>query len=534
MAIEETLSRPGVLAPVLLVIGYVLYQLFRPSRLPNLPVAGARPGEWFSLQRAAWRNAMDMKTATQVAYDQYRNQACIMPVLGGQNYVVLPASELQWLVDQPDTDIDIHEDLLDVFQFNYTLMDPNIYHQPAHHKIISTTLTRETGNLVPVLLDEIKHSVERYWGTDTENYREVGVYETLRRIIGHVTNRVFVGLPLCRNDELLDAGVAYAKDIPMSGMALRFTWKPLRPLVAPLVTLPNRIHTRQFYRLIRPLVDQRLRDYEARRADPETKAADKEPNDFLQWLIRQAKTSGDPYLSKPDTLAGRILIINFASIHTSSFAMTHVVLDIASRMRPEDLEELRTEIKDVLAQHGGEWNKRALAAMEKLDSTMRESQRLNSAVPIATSRFVVKKGGIVTPSGVRVPEGAVVCAPSYPVFHDPAIYPEPYEFRPFRFAEKRAGAGEKDEGNEKPSYVQKARQAYATTSPEYVAFGHGRHACPGRFFASSELKLMLAYVIMHYDIEPQKTRPENVWIGTTRMPPMKAPIRVKRRKDADV
>ncbi|OTA67434.1 cytochrome P450 [Hypoxylon sp. EC38] len=540
MDLQYALTRPAVLAPILLTIGYVLYQVFRPSGLPKIPIVGAKPGEWFPLIRAKWRNTKDMKTATELAYTEYRNQTVILPIAGAQNFVMLPAKQLQWLVDQPDSKLNFHEQVLDSLQLNFTVMDPQLIHNPIHQKLISTILTRETGNLVPALLDETRFTVDNLWGTDTDNFREICVYDVMRRIIGQATNRVFVGLPLCRNEDLLNMGIAYARDVPMSSTALRFTPAPLRPLLALFLTLPNRIHTRKFYAILRPEIERRLREYDARRADPETKAADKEPSDFLQWSIHQAKASGDPYLAKSDTLAGRILLLNFASIHTSSFAITHAILDLTAS-KQANFDELRAEIRAVLEEHGGVWNKRALAAMERLDSVMRESQRLNSFVTVATSRVVMNKNGIDTPDGVHIPRGTVVCAPSYPVFHDPVVYPDPYDFKPFRFAEKRAvpasvpssttdrKEGEGKEGKES-SYVQRARQAFATTSPEYCAFGHGRHACPGRFFASSELKLMLAYIILNYDIQIQEKRPENFWFGMNRIPPMKATIRVRRRK----
>ncbi|KAI1375194.1 cytochrome P450 [Hypoxylon crocopeplum] len=536
---DSWLARPAVFVPALLVLGYVLYQLFlRPSGLPDIPIIGARPGEWFPLARAKWRNTKDMKTATEVAYTQYRDQACILPIAGAQNFVVLPAKELQWLVDQPDSEVDLHHQVLDSLQLDFTVMDPQLIHRPVHQKLISGVLTRETGNLVPALLDETRFSVDKLWGTDTADFRDVCVYDVMRRIIGQATNRVFVGLPLCRNEALLDAGMAYAQDVPVGSTLLRFVPALVRPLVAPLITLPNRIHTRRFYSIMRPEVLRRLRDYDARQADPETKAAEKEPNDFLQWALNQAKALADPYLYAPDTLSGRVLLLNFASIHTSSFAITHAIIDLTCSQQSY-IDELREEIATVLKEYGG-WNKRALAAMEKLDSVMRESQRINSFVTLATSRAVMKKGGIMTPSGVRVPRGAVVCAPSYPVFHDPAVYPDPYTFKPFRFAEKRVvpsstteeQEGEGEKKKQSSAYVQRARQAFATTSPEYTAFGHGRHACPGRFFAASELKLMLAYIIMSYDFEIQDSRPDNFWFGMNRVPPMTATIRVRRREGA--
>ena len=526
------LARPVVLAPAILLVGFILYQLFASPKLklPDLPVVGAKPGEWFSIQRTKWRNALSMEQATMEAYTRYKDQACIFPLPDAENLVMLPFKEMKWLLDQPDSELSMHEQIQANLQLEYSIMDPRLTKPSVHVNLVTTQLTRETGNLMPALLDEIQYNVDRLWGTDTENFKTIGVYDIMRRVIGHATNRVFVGLPLCRDPKLLDAGMAVAQNIPLSSVVLRLVWAPLRPLAALFATLPTRIYTNQFNKILRPEIERRLKEYEARQADPETKAGEDEPNDFLQWSIRQAKTLDDPYYSKVDTLAGRVMLLNFASIHTSSFAITHVILDLACSRR-EYVEELREEIRTVLAEHGGTWNKRAVAAMTKLDSVMRESQRINSFVTTATNRIVVNPKGVTTPSGVRLPCGTTVAAPGYPVFRDPAIYPDPEEFKPFRFAEKRAVTGadhSKDKSNEKSTYIERARQAFATTSPEFAAFGHGRHACPGRFFASSELKLMLAYIVLNYDFEFQEKRPENFWFGQNRVPPLKAEIRIKR------
>lgn len=72
----DILHRPVVLG-LGAIAAYVLYQLLRPSKLPKVPIVGAKPGEWFALQRAKWRKTKDMKTATETAYNQYRDRACI-------------------------------------------------------------------------------------------------------------------------------------------------------------------------------------------------------------------------------------------------------------------------------------------------------------------------------------------------------------------------------------------------------------------------------------------------------------------------
>ncbi|KAK4096713.1 cytochrome P450 [Parathielavia hyrcaniae] len=520
----DYLLRPTVLVPAVAVVAYLIHQLFFAGpRLPKLPIVGARNGDWFPFFQAMWRNTVNFKAAVHEADEKYRDQEALMPLIGNTSMVLLPRSQIQFVTDQPDSILNMHTAVIESLQVDYTCTDPYLVHNPVHHKLIATTLTNQIGNLVPDVAEETAWAFEQQWGNPAE-YQEVCVYETLRKIVGCVTNRVFLGKPTCRDPALLVEGMGYAQDVPMTATVLRMVWKPVRPLVAWFLTIPIHLRTRRFEKIVMPEIEKRFADYEARRRDPENnKALGPERNDFLQWTIKQAKEMGDPYLWKPTTLAGRILLLNLAAIHTSSFTITSAILDLAAS-RKEYVDELRAEIEGVLAEHGGEWNKQALAKMQKLDSAMRESARLNSFVTIGLSRAVVAPDGLVTPSGVRIPRGARVSVPSYPVFHDSSIYPDTGEFKPFRFAEQRSDAS--------IDYVRRAAKAFATTSTDFLAFGHGRNACPGRFFAANELKLMMAHLVLHYDIELGGERPRNSWFGLNRVPPLQATIRIKRREEA--
>ncbi|KAK3377508.1 cytochrome P450 [Podospora didyma] len=518
--------RPTVLVPATLLVVYLAYRLFvklKPSKLPNIPIIGAKKDDWFPVLQAAWRNTLDFKAALLLVDKEHKNEAVLLPFASNiSNMVLLPRSDTQWVIDQPDSVLNLHTKVEDDLQIDYTVTDPHLIHNPTHHKLITTTLTNQVGNLVPDLIDEAEWAFGEHWGSPQE-YTDVCVYETLRCAIGNVTNRVFLGKPMCRNKDLLALAMAFAQDIPVGSQLLLMVPKPLRPLAALLITIPNKLHTWRYLNLIRPLIKKRLAEYDARQRDPEDKSLSPPPNDFLQWSIDQARTSGDPYMYKPDTLGGRVLLVSFASLHTSSFALTHAVLDLASS-KQEYISELREEIESVLAEHGGQWNKRALSKMEKLDSTLRESQRMNSFVTLGLGRRVMAKDGITAPSGVRLPYGMDISVPGYTVFKDNVLYPDADQFQPFRFSQQRRDLMERSE-----SYLKSAGKAWATTSNEYIAFGHGRNACPGRFFASSELKLMLAHIVMNYDFEMQETRPKNLWFGINRVPPMKATIRVKKR-----
>ncbi|KAL1839097.1 hypothetical protein VTJ49DRAFT_1865 [Mycothermus thermophilus] len=515
----ELLMRPAVLGPAVALVAFLIHQCVVAAReWPKLPIIGARKGDWFPYYRAALRNLLDFKAAVLEADEKYRDQAAHIPLLGLPQTVLLPRSETPWITEQPDSVLNGHVRAIEDLQIEYTVTDPSLIHKPLHSKVITTSLTSQIGNLVPDVVDETAWAVEQVWGSPTE-YQDVCVYDTMRKVIGHVSNRVFVGKPHCRNPVLLEVGMAYAQDVPLVSTLLKMVWRPLRPLVALFLTIPIHMRTRRFRKILWSAIEQRLADYDARQQGLGEKLGP-EPNDFLQWSIKHAKDVGDPYQWKIEALADRILLLNFAAIHTSSFALTNAILELAAS-KQEYIDELRAEIEGILAEHGGQWNKRALARMQKLDSVMREASRLNSFVTIGVMRAVTAKDGVVTPSGVKIPHGWNVAGHSYPVFHDENIYPGANEFRPFRFAEQRA--------DESIEYVKRAAKAFATTSPDYLAFGHGREACPGRFFASNELKLILAHLVVNYDIEIMKSRPRNMWIGLNRVPPLKATIRIKRR-----
>jgi len=523
MVLLETIpgaTWPGTWPIALLVVGYILFRLFFAGpKLPDIPIIGVREGEWFPIVRARWRNALNFKAAVLRAENEFGGRTTFLPIAGSRDVVLLPRSETQFVTDQPESVLSMHEEVMHTLQTDYTCADPSLIHNPVHHKLITTTLTNQVGNLVPDVVEETIWAFDQHWGSP-EEYKEICLYETMVKIIGGVTNRVFVGVPKCRDPELLRLGMAYAKLVPLTAQVLRSLWKPVRAAVALVSTIPVHLTTRKFTAILRPEIERRLAAYDARQRDPEDKSIEPERNDFLQWSIDQAKAGNDPHMWKTSTLATRVLLLNFAAIHTSSFSITSVILDLVAS-KPEYIEELRAEIQSVLAEHNGEWNKRALARMEKLDSVFRESARLNSFVTVGLPRRVVAKDGITTPSGVKIPCGATVAVPSYAVLLDDDVYPDASTFNPFRFSDERS--------NQNVDYIKRAAKSFATTSTEYLAFGHGRNACPGRFFAANELKIMLAHVVLNYDFEMKESRPRNKWFGMVRVPPMQATVKIRRR-----
>lgn len=503
---------------VYLVYNYVIFPT--PRSVAKLKFLNSPPGEWLPYLRALYRNTLDLKKTLYLHHTQHKDETVRVPILGpGQDkLILLPSSQRKWLVEQPDSVVSMHEQTTNHFQWNLGTVYPTRDHNNVPIHIIQTKLTREIGNLIPDLSEELDLALEKRWGVSNE-WKEVGVYDTLRLIIGQAINRIFIGESHCRNEEVLHTGFRYAQVIPLGANMLWLIPNPLRRLLAPLVTLPSRYYERKWFKLTMGEVHRRL---EARGKGEAGR------NDFLNWLITYGETHGDPYLLDPEVLSARILLLNAFALHTNVFAIMHMVLDIigsGNEQGSKYVAELRQEISDVRAAHSEDegWNKRSLAKLEKMDSCFRESQRINTILSLGPLR-IVGKDGATTPSGVYVPRGYQVGIPAYSIHYDKEIYGSDAEaFNPFRFYNRRKDA--QDSGDN----LKGARQAWATTSADYLSFGAGLNSCPGRFFAAGMLKVLMAEILDKYDFEFQEKRQENMWFGTNHVPPMSAKMRIRRR-----
>lgn len=95
---------------------------------------------------------------------------------------------------------------------------------------------------------------------------------------------------------------------------------------------------------------------------------------------------------------------------------------------------------------------------------------------------------IQLPNGLHIPKGTklgVAAGASW----DPKIFPDPYKFDATRFLRLREQPGAENVWQ------------LTTTRPEQIAFGHGKHACPGRFLAANEIKIAMCHMLLKYDWE---------------------------------
>ncbi|KAH9067786.1 cytochrome P450 [Lactarius vividus] len=389
----------------------------------------------------------------------------------------------------PDDVLSLSASLIELFQSEYTL-DLLEMDNEYHAGVIRSKLTRNVN--FKDVRDELIRSLDVSIPVRGDDWVKVPVLETMLRAVCATTNRVFVGSPLCRNQDYLTLNSNFTVNVTKFATIISMFPKPLKPIVTrALSSLPSQI--RQEMEFIRPMVEERFARMEEFGEDWDDK-----PNDMLMWLMSEAKGVERSL----EGLARRLLAVNFAAIHTTSTTFTNVLYRLLSN--PEYVEPLRQDVEVAVAEEG--WTKAGLDKMHKIDSFLRETQRLDGLTSLTLVRLALRP--FTFSNGITVPAGTLIAAPTDAIHRDEEIFSNPEEFDGFRFAKLR----EHDGG------AMAGRQALSM-SPNNLTFGYGRHACPGRFFAVNEVKALLAHVVVTYDIkfEKGKQAPPGLHIGSLRI-----------------
>jgi cytochrome P450 len=316
------------------------------------------------------------------------------------------------------------------------------------------------------LMSELAKREVASWPTDTE----IELHPRLQRLTLEIILRAVFGLEqgsqLDSLRQLLTDLLAFSES-PLSLLP------PPPPWLAPFTPMAKFNRTsRKVDALIFELIDQRRRE-------------GAEGDDILAMLLSASHDDGSPM--SPEELRDELMTALVAGHETTASQLAWA------------FERLAHE-PTALARLGAELDEGSDEAY--LTATIQEVMRHRPVLPNAEPRYVEQP---VTIGGVRYPPGVTLFANAYLVHHDPAIYPEPYAFRPERFLESEGG---------------RAPGTYT-----WIPFGGGRRRCLGASFAMLEMKIALRAVLSRHELHPasaqsERTRRRSITIspaGSTRV-----------------
>ncbi|KAG0163763.1 hypothetical protein DFQ28_009719 [Apophysomyces sp. BC1034] len=486
--VEETLKRSdlkssvGVAAAVLLTAFTVRRALSKRDNISIVPYTFPFIGSTFTYVK-------DPSKFVQEVTEKYGNVFRVN--LFGQMVTVVGADNAHEVFTHPDMSF-----LASQRKFlDFGLMLDFSDYQLPHNALGSAILKHLTPNLnlySPRGFNQYLEIADTVFGNATEPVVLPNFLPYIQSLIGRSSAAAFVGLELCKDNDLMHTFEKVVTEVsaeifpgPFRAIFPWFNTLYMR-VVYPRLTAIKR-HRANIRKAIEPEIRKRL-------ARMKENADSKMPEDMLQYMIQTYPGElTDAYF---ESLTTWLISMIFVGVHTTTEATTHVVYQLV--VHHECIEELLEEQEEVLreeaaargiiydptkASDDGLFSPEVYKKLVKLDSFIRETFRARSRGFNHAHTHTGKKD-IVLRSGAVIHPGEEVYINMWHVHHDEktqkAANEDIYNFHPYR-------------------YVGLGKQA-TKIGDDFVTFGLGRHACPGRWFAIQQAKGIMSFLIRHYNI----------------------------------
>ncbi|TCD68247.1 hypothetical protein EIP91_011316 [Steccherinum ochraceum] len=388
---------------------------------------------------------MSARSILDAGYRQHGGRTFKIPAFGMWRVVVNTSELADEICKASEDDMSLHLALDATFAMSYTMV-------PSY-----CSLDAITAIVTKAIRQSLSKSVEHQVYADLSDEISTAFKDTLHGV-GHDGN----------DDQLVKLSIRLTLDIMATGMLLPLFPRACRRFVADacLYVLGTK---RRFASHLHSVISERLRLH-----SPIADKASRDRVDLLDHFIEQTP----PDKRTVDFIVHMIMISNVAAIHTSAITLTQALLHLATSQ--EYQRELRLEASPILESLG--WTPEAFSQMPKLDSFLKESSRMNGIGLASPFRMVLRD--YTLSDGTRVSPETIVCSNIRAIHRDERVYAHAEEFDGFRFADQ----------------LNVSSSSFDRPTRHYYAFGYGRHTCPGRFLASAELKMMMTYLVLNFDM----------------------------------
>ncbi|KAI0456309.1 putative cytochrome P450 [Xylaria acuta] len=483
-----------------LFLSYVAFDAAQTKRetrkQASLPLVGA---PWLLTPRFVL-NARFAWDAAGLLEEGYRkcNTEPFQLVQNDKNIVVLPHHLLQELSSLPSSVASPHGGLERDLLGSYSGLDL-VLQTRLHHSVIQRKLTPRLALVTPGLEKELASALQDCIPACEKDWAEFQPYQAFRRVLARLSGNLIISPAFQHKQAWEQLQVDYVENLFATIVVLRLFPAWVRPVISwmlPSYWLCRRsIATAK--KLLRPTVQQLLKESDAGFCISQDPGG--EHFNILSWLVDSVKGRD----RDPDTLMHAMVIVALASLHTVLLRVVNVLYDLTAN--PDLLDEVRAEMEAVATDPQG-WSHSSYEKLHKLDSVIVESQR--TSPPTTTGLKRLFREPYTFQNGLHVARGTYVCMPIYAIENDPAHTPHPEVFdglRQYRLSQEAREGG--------PASVNNKLQ-FAYPTPTNLNFGYGKAACPGRFFAGLEIKMVFAKLLTEYDFKflPGVGRPSNMMV----------------------
>ncbi|KAI0444323.1 cytochrome P450 [Xylaria telfairii] len=427
-------------------------------------------------------------------YHKFKTSAFQL-IRGDGRVVILPLSLLEELTSLPPTIANpqaaLERDLLGHFTGLNMIIESRL-----HHIIVQRKLTPRIPLLIPRIENSIAQATDKLL-PQTEQWSRIQAYQVLSQVSALSVAHVIVGLAFCDEKKWLDISCNYTESLFRTVVVLRMMPEWLQNLTYFL--LPSywecQRHLRDAQSLLSGHIQSLIEKNDSGLWEPQDDNAD--DLNVLSWLCAIAKGRD----RNPHVIAHVLVLVALAAVHTTLLRMVNVLYDITAA-GPDLKNELIQEIKKT-AEKG--WSNDSYDQLHRLDSVMRESQRRSPPTILGLKRLF--RQPYTFQDNTHVIAGTYVSVPIYAIENDEEHTSEPQEFdglRSYRARQELEAAGDHQ--------ADVKDLLFSSPTRTNLNFGYGRTACPGRFFASQIIKVVLVKLLTEYEFDflPGETRPKNL------------------------
>lgn len=272
----------GILALILALYTFLKLTLVNPRRKAtesnasfwaSIPTAGVSRSTYFPWLRAGLQSISNTEMNADDGYRKFckaLDSPFAIPNAGAGAIVVLPPSQLRSVLSRPETEVEAWRAQLDVLQPRY--MIPNrgkgVFTEDDPHPVQFAVVRRhmmrpeDIRGFAPIVAEELRAALADCWAPQRAGTDHVGIvplWDTCSRIVSRISHRIFLGLPLCRDERLLEQSRLYADAMYGGAAVITALPKFIRPVIGPLVALPSRKYLAGCNRILVPVVEERLK-----------------------------------------------------------------------------------------------------------------------------------------------------------------------------------------------------------------------------------------------------------------------------------
>ncbi|KAI9688298.1 MAG: hypothetical protein M1820_010280 [Bogoriella megaspora] len=198
-------------------------------------------------------------------------------------------------------------------------------------------------------------------------------------------------------------------------------------------------------------------------------------DDSLLYRLQEMKTKNGFPLSRK-WIAAEVLDNLNAAQTTVTVAMTYVLWNIARNPIWQKL--IRQELRQLPLQEDGMPSFADIDACRVLDACIKESYRVN---PLSSGRAERVVPTTKEYDGVLLPEGTIVSTSTIAIHRCSLVFADPETYNPSR-------------------WLQADSERLRAMEKCFIPFGYGARLCLGKAFATIEVKMLVACLLLQYQI----------------------------------